>query len=228
MAWQHFLPRRAYGSLELTKQWASISSSHYKKRVSNASVLRHKCPLRHPAFTPHSLLFCCSVFVAQRWIVRVRNGGVTWIITVLPWEIQIGELSNTLTNQVQADKKYDLSISAQWKSSMKQEQPYLLRRNPPMTDLLAPTILCTVTGFPAGVARRRDADSCRVTEQAYSEQDTSCFQCTCFVKLLTDLYYLTPPAGIKADHHFRRKKKKKNILIKMSITSKIDRFKGFF
>lgn len=49
------------------------------------------------------------------------------------------QLSNTLTAQIQAHKKYDLSIVAQWKSSMKQDQPYLLRRNPPMTDLLAPT-----------------------------------------------------------------------------------------
>lgn len=45
------------------------------KRVSYASVLRHKRPPCHPALTPHLLLFCCGFFVAQPWIIGVCDGG---------------------------------------------------------------------------------------------------------------------------------------------------------
>lgn len=77
-------------------------------------------------------------------------------------------LNNTLTTQVQPHEKYDLSIAAQWKPSMKQDRPYLLRLNPPMTNLLAPTILCTVAAFPAGITERRSASCCVTEEKAYS------------------------------------------------------------
>lgn len=64
----------------LMARWSSLNSGPVflvliTKRVSYASVLHHKCPLCHPAFTPHLLLFCCSFFVAQPWIIGERDGG---------------------------------------------------------------------------------------------------------------------------------------------------------